>query len=77
MQKLLENLFTICLLLSLLLAFIMVAAQVIGLIIGNGNLMIQSSEALTQPTIILAAVFSGIAFILGYFPNYQETKKES
>lgn len=77
MQKLLERLFTICLILSLLLALIMVAAQMIGLIIGNGNLMIQSSEVLTQPTIVLAALFSGIAFILGYFPNYKETKKES
>ncbi|WP_252312203.1 hypothetical protein [Sinobaca sp. H24] len=76
MQKLLERLFTICLILSLLLAFIMVVTQIIGLLIGNGNLMIQSSEMLTQPTIVLAALFSGIAFILGYFPSYQETRKE-
>ncbi|MFB5660413.1 hypothetical protein [Alteribacillus sp. HJP-4] len=72
MQLLLERLFTICLLLSLLLALSMVLSQLTGIIIGNGEVVVQSSEILTQPTIILAAIFSGLAFILGFFPKYQE-----
>ncbi|MBB6451041.1 preprotein translocase subunit SecG [Geomicrobium halophilum] len=74
MQKMLERLFTISLVLSLTLAFLMILLQMIGLVIGDGQLMVQASEWLTQPTIILAAVFSGIAFILGYFPKYRESK---
>ncbi|MFC4713554.1 hypothetical protein [Planococcus dechangensis] len=71
MQILLERLFTICLLLSILMGLIMVGSQLIGLLIGNGELAVQSSELLKQPTIILAAIFSGFAFILGYFPDYK------
>ncbi|ADC49615.1 hypothetical protein BpOF4_07785 [Alkalihalophilus pseudofirmus OF4] len=72
MQLLLERLFSLCLLLSLLLALTMVVSQLIGFMIGNGELVIQSRDILKQPTIIFAAIFSGIAFILGYFPAYQE-----
>lgn len=71
MQTLLERLFTICLLLSILMGLIMVGSQLIGLLVGNGELVVQSSELLKQPTIILAAIFSGFAFILGYFPDYR------
>lgn len=72
MQLLLERLFVICLLSSIVLGIIMVGGQLIGLLIGNGEMVVQSSELLKQPTIILAAIFSGFAFILGYFPKYKE-----
>ncbi|WP_142828502.1 hypothetical protein [Planococcus soli] len=72
MQLLLERLFVICLLSSILLGLIMVGGQLIGLLFGNGEMVVQSSELLKQPTIILAAIFSGFAFILGYFPDYKE-----
>lgn len=72
MQLLLERLFAICLLLSILLGLIMVVSQLIGLLFGNGEMVVQSTELLKQPTIILAAIFSGFAFILGYFPDYKE-----
>ncbi|MFS8188472.1 hypothetical protein ACMG4J_17230 [Rossellomorea marisflavi] len=71
MQRLLERFFAISLLLSLVLAFIMVISQLIGLIMGNGEWAIISSEWLKQPTIILAAIFSGIAFVLGYTKAYK------
>lgn len=72
MQKILETVFTICLLLSIFVAFILVLLQLIGLIIGNGELMIKANDVLLTPAIVLAAIFSGIAFILGYFPKYKE-----
>lgn len=72
MQLLLERLFTICLLLSILLGLIMVGSQLAGLLFGNGEWVVKSSELLKQPTIILAAIFSGFAFLLGYFPDYKE-----
>lgn len=50
----------------------MVGGQLIGLLFGNGEMAVQSSELLKQPTIILAAIFSGFAFILGYFPDYKQ-----
>lgn len=71
MKTILERLFTICLLLSILLGLTMVGIQLIGLLIGNGEMVVRSSELLKQPTIILAAIFSGFAFILGYFPDYK------
>lgn len=76
MQKILEKCFTFSLLISVGLGFLMIVMQMIGLLIGNGELMIQSTDWLKQPTIIFAAVFSGIAFILGYFPKYQVNKKK-
>lgn len=72
MEKVLENLFAITLLTSLILGLLMIVLQVIGLITGNGQLMIQSNEWLKQPVIILIAIFAGAAFILGYFPKYRE-----
>lgn len=72
MQKLLERLFTICLLLSISLGLIMVLSQLVGLAIGNGEFVIKIGETLKQPTIVLAAIFSAFAFILGYFPKYRE-----
>lgn len=76
LQKVLERLFTISLLASLTLALIMITLQVIGLLSGNGQLMIQSGEWLKQPTIILVAIFSGTAFILGYFSKYRDDQKD-
>lgn len=74
MRGLLEKCFSIALMCSLLLAFIMILGQLVGLIFGQSAWVIQSSEWLKQPTIILAAIFSAIAFILGYFPEYKETE---
>ncbi|GAA0349002.1 MULTISPECIES: hypothetical protein [Oceanobacillus] len=71
MQKFLEKAFIVSLILSILTALIMVLTQLFGLIIGNGELMINVSDLLLRTAIILAAVFSGIAFILGYFPKYK------
>lgn len=73
MQAVLEKLFTVSLILSVLLALTMIFGQIIGLISGNGELVTLSSEWLKRPTIILAAIFSGIAFVLGYFPAYKDT----
>ncbi len=72
LEKTLKYLFTITLFISLVLALVMIALQVIGLITGNGQLMIQANEWLKQPVIIFIAIFSGVAFIFGYFPNYRE-----
>lgn len=51
----------------------MVLSQLAGLAIGNGEFVIKVAEVLKQPTIILAAIFSAFAFILGYFPKYRES----
>ncbi|RIM75474.1 hypothetical protein BU121_12010, partial [Staphylococcus xylosus] len=66
MEKLLEKIFAIFLLLSIVTALIMVIAQLLGLIILNGEFIIKVNDILLTPAIILAAIFSGVAFILGY-----------
>ena len=66
MEKLLEKIFAIFLLLSIITALIMVIAQLLGLIILNGEFIIKVNDILLTPAIILAAIFSGVAFILGY-----------
>ncbi|MBO1920034.1 hypothetical protein J4710_09990 [Staphylococcus xylosus] len=43
--------------------------QLLGLIILNGEFIIKVNDILLTPAIILAAIFSGVAFILGYFRN--------
>lgn len=73
MQKLLEYTFIVCLILSIITAAILVITQLIGLVIANGDLMVQVNNLLLTPAIILAAVFSGVAFILGYFPKYKKS----
>ena len=72
MEKLLEKIFAIFLLLSIITALIMVIAQLLGLIILNGELIIKVNDILLTPAIILDSIFSGVAFILGYFPKYKD-----
>lgn len=73
MIKLLESIFVIFLSLSLLTALILVFSQLVGLIIGNGELMVQMNDILLTPSIVSAAIFSGAAFILGYTKKYRNT----
>jgi len=72
MVKLLEIIFVLFLALSLLTALVLVFTQILGLIIGNGELMVQMNDLLLTPAIICAAIFSGAAFILGYTKKYQK-----
>ncbi|MBU0439319.1 hypothetical protein [Staphylococcus succinus] len=72
MERFLEKVFVIFLFLSILTALIMVLLQILGLVIGNGEFIIKVNETLLTPAIILAAIFSGIAFVLGYFPKYKD-----
>lgn len=72
MEKFLEKIFVIFLFLSILTALIMVFLQMLGLIIGNGEFIIKVNDILLTPSIILASIFAGIAFILGYFPKYKD-----
>nr|WP_263314212.1 hypothetical protein [Mammaliicoccus sp. Marseille-Q6498] len=72
MEKFLEKAFVIFLFLSILTALIMVLAQMVGLIIGNGSFIINVSDTLLTPSIVFAAIFGGIAFILNYFPKYKD-----
>lgn len=72
MIKLLESIFVIFLSLSLLTALILVFSQLMGLLIGNGELMLQMNDMLLTPAIVSAAIFSGAAFILGYTNKYKD-----
>lgn len=72
MIKLLESIFVIFLSLSLLTALILVFSQLMGLLIGNGELMLQMNDMLLTPAIVSAAIFSGVAFILGYTNKYKD-----
>lgn len=72
MEKFLEKAFVIFLFFSILIALIMVLLQILGLVIGSGEFIIKVNETMLTPAIILAAIFSGIAFILGYFPKYKD-----
>lgn len=72
MQKILEKAFTVCLVISIGIVFILVISQMVALIFGNGTFMIEANDVLLTPGIVFAAIFSGIAFVLGYFPQYKE-----
>lgn len=72
MTRLLEIIFIIFLFLSILTALILVVSQLIGLVIQNGEFMIQMNDLLLTPAIVFAAVFAAAAFILGYLPKYKK-----
>lgn len=71
MVKFLEIIFVTFLGLSLITALVLVFTQLLGLIFGNGELMVQMNDLLLTPAIIFAAIFSGAAFVLGYTKKYQ------
>ncbi len=75
MQRFLERAFIVCLMLSVATAFILVLTQLLGLVMGDGNIMIRANEILLTPAIVLAALFSAFAFILGYFPKYKQQSR--
>ena len=71
MVKFLEVIFVTFLGLSLITALVLVFTQMLGLIFGNGELMVQMNDLLLTPAIIFAAIFSGAAFVLGYTKKYK------
>lgn len=73
MKNILERLFVISLMISILLGTGLVFGQMIGLLIRNADLVINSKEWLLQPAVISASIFGMIAFIYGYLPS--ETKE--
>ncbi|SEM50523.1 hypothetical protein [Terribacillus saccharophilus] len=69
MRKLAELLFKVFLVAFLACGSLLVFGQILGLILQNGDLIIQSAEWFKNPTIILSAIFSLVGFSLNYLPK--------
>ncbi|MFP7253454.1 hypothetical protein CHH91_05010 [Virgibacillus sp. 7505] len=69
MRKLAELLFKLFLIAFLACGTLLVFGQILGLILQNGDLIIQSAEWFKNPTIILSAIFSLVGFTLNYLPK--------
>lgn len=69
MRKLAELLFKVFLVAFLACGTLLVFGQILGLILQNGDLIIQSAEWFKNPTIILSAIFSLVGFSLNYLPK--------
>lgn len=69
MRKLAELLFKLFLVAFLACGTLLVFGQILGLILQNGDLIIQSAEWFKNPTIILSAIFSLVGFTLNYLPK--------
>lgn len=69
MRRLAELLFKLFLVAFLACGTLLVFGQILGLILQNGDLIIQSAEWFKNPTIILSAIFSLVGFTLNYLPK--------
>ncbi|WP_366247262.1 hypothetical protein [Terribacillus aidingensis] len=69
MRKLAELLFKLFLVAFLACGTLLVFGQILGLILQNGDMIIQSAEWFKNPTIILSAIFSLVGFTLNYLPK--------
>ncbi|MFB1099155.1 hypothetical protein [Terribacillus sp. JSM ZJ617] len=69
MRKFAELLFKLFLVAFLACGTLLVFGQILGLILQNGDLIIQSAEWFKNPTIILSAIFSLVGFTLNYLPK--------
>ncbi|MGJ7919287.1 hypothetical protein [Neobacillus sp. LXY-4] len=69
MKELIRKGFTIFLMLFMFGGTLLVVGQLLGMIIQNGELMIQTSEYIGKPTFICAAIAGTLGFIYSYFPK--------
>lgn len=74
MKTLVRKAFTLFLMIFMIGGTALVFGQLIGLIIQNGDLMVQTSELVGPPTFICAAIAGMLGFVYSYFPDKKYTE---
>ena len=75
MQKVLDICFRVALAAFVLGGIVLVATQLVGVVFGNGALVISVAERLGPPTYILASLAGVIAFVLAYLNKWDTSEK--
>lgn len=74
MKGTIRKIFTLCLLVFMIGGTILVAGQLAGIILQNGQLMIIASEYVGTPTFICASIAGILGFIYSYLPDEKKTE---
>lgn len=69
MKKTVRLAFTIFLIIFMLGGTLLVLGQLVGMILMNGQLMLQASQLFGTPTFVCAAIAGFLGFIYSYFPK--------
>lgn len=69
MKQMIKLAFTIFLIIFMIGGTLLVAGQLIGMILFNGELMTKASEIFGIPTFVCAAIAGFLGFIYSYFPK--------
>lgn len=69
MKVLVRKLFTLFVIIFMLGGTILVLAQLLGMILRNGQLMINATNYVGLPTFVCSAIAGVLGFIYSYFPK--------
>lgn len=75
MRELVKKLFTLFVLIFMVGGTLLVLAQLLGMILRNGQLMIDATNYIGMPTFICSAIAGFLGFIYSYFPKETEGEK--
>ncbi|SIR20689.1 hypothetical protein [Domibacillus enclensis] len=76
MRKLLATLFKLCLVLFLSGGTCLVAGQIGGLLLQNGDMVTRTWNLFANPTFTISAIGGVLGFILSYFPAEKAEEAE-
>lgn len=72
MRKIIQLLFTISLILFMVGGTLLVLGQIMGIILMNGELMVQVTNIFSEPTFITASISGLLGFVYSYFPKEKQ-----
>ncbi|MGL9730969.1 hypothetical protein [Enterococcus sp. DIV0756] len=75
MKELVKKLFTLFVVIFMIGGTLLVVAQLLGMILRNGQLMIHATNYIGVPTFVCSAIAGVLGFIYSYFPKEAETEK--
>lgn len=77
MKELVKKLFTLFVVIFMIGGTILVIAQLLGMILRNGQLMINATNYVGMPTFVCSAIAGVLGFIYSYFPKESSTDKSA
>lgn len=69
MKELVKKLFTLFVVIFMIGGTLLVVAQLLGMILRNGQLMINATNYVGMPTFVCSAIAGFLGFIYSYFPK--------
>lgn len=73
MKELVKKLFTLFVVIFMIGGTLLVVAQLLGMILRNGQLMINATNYVGMPTFVCSAIAGVLGFIYSYFPKETST----